>query len=91
MAVHQIGRQTEFAAEHPHLVLEQLAQGLDQLHLHARRQAADIVVALNLTSTLGLRSLNPKGGVRDIPSNPEQGDACAHMFSSITAVLKDRG
>ena len=39
--------QAELAAEHPHLVLEQLAQGLDELHLHALGQAADIVVALD--------------------------------------------
>jgi hypothetical protein len=30
-----------------HLVLEQFAQRLDQLHVHAFRQAADIVVALD--------------------------------------------
>src|SRR5690606_11610061 len=30
-----------------HLVLEQLAKRLDQLHVHALRQAADIVVGLD--------------------------------------------
>ncbi len=39
--------QAQLAAQGAHLVLEQLAQGLDQLHLHARRQAADIVVDLD--------------------------------------------
>ena len=39
--------QAEFAAEHPHLVLEQFAQRLDQLHVHALGQAADIVVRLD--------------------------------------------
>ncbi len=39
--------QPELAAELAHLVLEQFAQGLDQLHVHALGQAADIVVALD--------------------------------------------
>ena len=39
--------QAEFAAEHAHLVLEQFAQGLDQLHVHALGQAADIVMRLD--------------------------------------------
>ena len=39
--------QAELAAERPHLVLEQFAQRLDQLHVHALRQAADIVVRLD--------------------------------------------
>ena len=39
--------QSELAAEHAHLVLEQLAQGLDELHLHALREPAHIVVALD--------------------------------------------
>ena len=39
--------QAEFAAQHAHLVLEQFAQGLDQLHVHALGQAADIVVRLD--------------------------------------------
>ena len=39
--------QAELAAERAHLVLEQLAQRLDQLHVHALRQAADIVVRLD--------------------------------------------
>jgi hypothetical protein len=39
--------ETEFAAQDAHLVLEQFAQGLDQLHVHALRQTADIVVRLD--------------------------------------------
>ena len=39
--------QAELAAERAHLVLEQLAQRLDELHVHALGQAADIVVALD--------------------------------------------
>ena len=40
-------RQAELAAERAHLVLEQFAQRLDQLHVHALGQAADIVVRLD--------------------------------------------
>jgi hypothetical protein len=40
-------RQAEFAAERAHLVLEQFAQRLDELHVHALGQAADIVVRLD--------------------------------------------
>ena len=39
--------QAELAAELADLVLEQLAQRLDQLHVHPLGQAADIVVALD--------------------------------------------
>src|SRR3546814_9194515 len=39
--------QAQFAAELAHLVLEELAQRLDQLHVHALGKAADIVVALD--------------------------------------------
>jgi hypothetical protein len=38
MVAHQVGRQAQLAAEHPHLVLEQLAQRLDRRHVHARGQ-----------------------------------------------------
>jgi hypothetical protein len=34
-------------AEQAHLVLEQFAQRLDELHVHALGQAADIVMALD--------------------------------------------
>ena len=40
-------RQPKLAAERAHLVLEQFAQRLDELHAHALGQAADIVVALD--------------------------------------------
>ena len=42
-----MGRQTQFAPQFAHLVLEQLAQRLDELHVHALGQAADIVVRLD--------------------------------------------
>ena len=45
----KLSRQAELAAERAHFVLEQLAQRLDQLHVHALRQAADIVVHLIVT------------------------------------------
>src|SRR5215475_5550858 len=44
MAADKRFRQAELTAERAHLVLEQFAQRLDQLHVHALRQAADIVV-----------------------------------------------
>ena len=47
MAVDERRRQAELAAERAHLVLEQFAQRLDQLHVHAFGQAADIVVRLD--------------------------------------------
>ena len=47
MAADERLRQAELAAERPHLVLEQFAQRLDQLHVHALGQAADIVVRLD--------------------------------------------
>ena len=47
MAVDEGRRQPELAAKRAHLVLEQLAQGLDQLEPHALGQAADIVVRLD--------------------------------------------
>jgi hypothetical protein len=47
MAADEALGQAELAAERPHLVLEQLAQRLDELHVHALGQAADIVVALD--------------------------------------------
>ena len=47
MAADEHVRQAELAAERAHLVLEQLAQRLDQLHVHALGQAADVVVRLD--------------------------------------------
>ena len=40
-------RQPQLAAQRAHLVLEQLAQRLDQLQVHALGQAADVVVRLD--------------------------------------------
>ena len=47
MAADEVFGQPEFAAERADLVLEQFAQRLDELHVHALRQAADIVVRLD--------------------------------------------
>src|SRR6478672_11342317 len=47
MAVDEDRRQPKLAAERPHLVLEQLAQRLDQLEPHTLRQAAHIMVRLD--------------------------------------------
>ncbi len=41
-------RQAELLSDHPDLVLEQLAQRLDQLELEVFRQAADVVVGLDV-------------------------------------------
>ena len=54
MAVHHLARQAELDADAPHLVLEQLAQRLDQLQLHVLGQAADVVVALDDMRLAGL-------------------------------------
>jgi hypothetical protein len=37
----------ELPADRAHLVLEQVAQGLHQLQVHAGRKAADVVVCLD--------------------------------------------
>ena len=37
----------ELAAQRPDLVLEELAQRLDELHVHALGQAADVVMRLD--------------------------------------------
>jgi hypothetical protein len=47
VAADDVRRQAQLAAQGADLVLEQLAQRLDQLQLHAVGQAADIVVALD--------------------------------------------
>ena len=47
MAADEFFRQPELAAEGAHLVLEQFAQRLDEAHVHALGQAADVVVALD--------------------------------------------
>src|SRR6516164_9541656 len=40
-------RQPEFAAERAHLILEQLTQRLDKLHVHPLGQPADVMVRLD--------------------------------------------
>ncbi len=50
---HVVG-QAQFQADLAHFVLEQFAQGLDQLELHVFRQAAYIVVALDHVGLAGL-------------------------------------
>mmetsp|Transcript_92860 Transcript_92860/g.268158 ORF Transcript_92860/g.268158 Transcript_92860/m.268158 type:complete len:203 (-) Transcript_92860:953-1561(-) len=47
VAHHGVVRQAELPAEGAHLVLEQEPQGLDDLHLHAVGEAADVVVRLD--------------------------------------------
>jgi hypothetical protein len=47
VAPEDFARQSEHFAGRPHLVLEELAQRLDELQVHALGQAADVVVALD--------------------------------------------
>ena len=55
MPVHHLGRQPELDADAAYLVLEQLAQRLDQLQFHGRRQAADVVMRLDDVRLAGAR------------------------------------
>jgi hypothetical protein len=54
MAVDHVVRQAERVAELAHLVLEQLAQRLEQLQVQRFRQAADVVVRLDRVAFLVL-------------------------------------
>ena len=47
MATNKLVVKAQFAAQCADLVFEQFAQGLDQLHIHPRGQAADIVMAFD--------------------------------------------
>ena len=47
LAPEHVVRHAERLADVAHLVLEELAQRLDELELHALGQAADVVVALD--------------------------------------------
>jgi hypothetical protein len=60
VAVDHLGGQAEFQADGAHLVLEQLAQRLDQLELHVLGQAADVVVDL---MTCALPVLEPADSI----------------------------
>ena len=53
--------QAELGADRAHLVLEQVAQRLDQLEAHVLGEAADVVVALD------------RGGVRRVPDSITSG------------------
>jgi hypothetical protein len=47
LAAENVFGHAEVAADAADFVLEEVAQGLDELELHAQRQAADVVVALD--------------------------------------------
>ncbi len=47
LAVHDLRGQAEVASNDAHLILEQLAQGLDEFHLEVFGQTANVVVALD--------------------------------------------
>src|SRR5690606_3968504 len=54
--VHEARRQTELDADLADLVLEEVAQRLDQLEMHPLRQAADVVVRLDQRGLAGRRA-----------------------------------
>ena len=56
MPIHHLARQPELNAEPAHLVLEQLAQRLEQLQVHLFGKAADVVVALDHVRFARLRA-----------------------------------
>jgi hypothetical protein len=56
MAEHHRARQPEREAELAHLVLEQLAQRLEQLQVQRLGQPADVVVRLDVLRLLRLRA-----------------------------------
>ena len=73
-------RQAELLADHPHLVLEQRAQRLDELELEVVGQAADVVVGLDVggaRSPAGLhdvgveRALHEVRRARRTPASPK--------------------
>ena len=53
LAPHELLRHAGLLADPPHLVLEQVAQRLDELHPHVLRQATDVVVGLDLRRDAG--------------------------------------
>ena len=61
LTVHQVVGQTQLAADRAHLILEEGAQGLDQLEGHVLRQAAHVVVALNVGRALAAAGLDDVG------------------------------
>src|SRR5689334_7597802 len=54
MAIDHLARQPELDTQLAHLVLEQLAQRLHQLHAHVRRQPTHVVVRLDHVGLAGL-------------------------------------
>ena len=61
LAVHQVIGQAKLATNRTHLVLEQGAQGLNQLEGHVLGQAAHVVVALNIRRALTAAGLDDVG------------------------------
>ena len=53
LAPHHLLGQAQFLADRPHLVLEEVAQRLDQLEAHVGGQAAHVVVALDAGGVAG--------------------------------------
>ena len=64
-----VGGQAELLADHPHLVLEQRAQRLDQLELQVVGQAADVVVGLDVggaRSPAGLHDVGVERALHEV-------------------------
>ena len=61
LAIHQVVGQAQLAADRAHLVLEQGAQGLDQLEGHVLGQATHVVVALDVGRALAAAGLDDVG------------------------------
>src|SRR5262249_24481392 len=62
MAIDHVARQAELDPEPPHFVLEELAQWLDELEMHALRQSPDVVMRLDDVRLAGARA----GGFDDV-------------------------
>ena len=65
--------EAELGAEGAHLVLEQAAEGLDQLELHVLGEAADVVVALDgggAVAAAGLDDVGVEGALHQVSGRP---------------------
>jgi len=85
LAIDDVVGHAEVAADAADLVLEEVAQWLDELELHVRGQAADVVVALD-----GLRRTFDAGGLDDVGVEralDEPGDLFALMFGRVEDLL----
>ena len=78
LAPHDLVGQAELGSDLAHLVLEQVAQRLDQLEGHVVGQAADVVVALDPGGILRAR-LDHVGVQRALHEKARVGDAARRL------------